>query len=114
MPGKGPTFTRPPHRWIEYFLLSLQFVYTFVYNGHIDTIAISGFKWDHGNRVKCQKHGVSSETIETLFQRPLAVLPDEAHFALRRDKEATVIRPISARYIHKKKVNAFEKANPDL
>ena len=95
----------------------------------MDAIEFSGFQWDPGNREKCQKHGVSIETIEALFQCPLAVLPDEAHsqdeqrfsaigktddgrhvfvvFTLRRDEEAILIRPISARYMHEKEVIAY-------
>jgi len=39
----------------------------------------SGFDWDSGNRDKCQKHGVSLAEIEGIFQRQVAILPDEAH-----------------------------------
>jgi uncharacterized protein len=71
-----------------------------------------------------------------LFIRPLAILPDAAHsqrerrfraigrtdkgrgvfivFTLRRKGEELLIRPISARYMHKKEIEAYEKENPDL
>jgi len=40
----------------------------------------SGFDWDRGNLEKCQKHGISAEVIEGLFDRPVAILPDETHW----------------------------------
>lgn len=39
----------------------------------------NGFEWDKGNRAKCEKHGLSVSAIESLFARPLAILPDAAH-----------------------------------
>jgi uncharacterized protein len=98
--------------------------------------AIAGFEWDDGNREKCRKHGVSIAEIEALFMRPLAVRPDAAHsrteqrflavgkgkagrgifliYTLRRRDGKTYIRPISARYMHKKEIEHHEKENPDL
>ncbi len=91
----------------------------------------NGFDWDRGNRGKCEKHGLSVAAIEGLFARPLAILPDAAHsqrenrfraigrtekgrgvfiiFTLRRKgkSEDLLIRPISARYMHKKECEAF-------
>jgi uncharacterized DUF497 family protein len=86
-----------------------------------------------------RKHGVSIETVESLFNRPVAVLPDNAHsateqrlravgwtdvgravfavfvvFPLRQRGSEVLIRPISARYMHEKEVKAYEKENPDL
>ena len=100
------------------------------------TLQANGFDWDRGNRAKCEKHGLSVADIEGLFTRPLAILPDAAHsqrenrfraigrtekgrgvfmvFTLRRKSEDLLIRPISARYMHKKEIDAFEKENPDL
>ena len=96
----------------------------------------NGFAWDKGNRVKCEQHGLSVSAIENLFTRPLAILPDPAHsqserrfraigrtekgrgvfivFTLRRTGDETLIRPISARYMHKKEIEAYEEENPDL
>lgn len=100
------------------------------------TLHANGFDWDNGNRAKCEKHGLSMSAIEGLFIRPLAVLPDAAHsqrerrfraigradngrgvfivFTLRRKGDEVLIRPISARYMHKKEIEAYEKENPDL
>jgi uncharacterized protein len=96
----------------------------------------SGFDWDKGNRAKCEKHGISVSTIENLFTRPLAILPDATHsqserrfraigrtakgrgvfivFTFRRKGDEMLIRPISARYMHRKESEAYEKENPDL
>lgn len=38
-----------------------------------------GFDWDLGNVAKCEKHGVSREEIEFLFEHELRVAPDIAH-----------------------------------
>src|ERR1700685_4371305 len=97
------------------------------------TLQANGFNWDRGNRAKCEKHGLTVAHIEGLFARPLAILPDAAHsqrenrfraigrtekgrgvfliFTLRREgkSEDLLIRPISARYMHKKEIDAFEK-----
>lgn len=37
----------------------------------------AGFDWDGGNRKKCQKHGISIAEIESVFSRPVVVLPDK-------------------------------------
>ena len=93
--------------------------------------AIAGFDWDDGNRAKCQKHGVSVADIEAAFSRPIAVLPDPAHsraeerfkaigttghgrhvliaFTFRRRSGALFIRPISARYMHRREIDHYEK-----
>jgi hypothetical protein len=89
------------------------------------------FDWDDGNREKCQKHGLSVEEIESLFRTPLSVFPDPEHsgeeerfigigetdrersvlvvFTLRTKDETALIRPISARYMHKKEIDHYEK-----
>lgn len=96
----------------------------------------NGFAWDKGNRAKCEKRGLSTSVIESLFTRPLAILPDAAHsqrerrfraigrtdkgrgvfivFTLRRKGDQLLIRPISALDMHKKEIDAYEKENPDL
>jgi hypothetical protein len=96
----------------------------------------AGFDWDRGNRAKCEKHGLSAAIIESLFEQPLAILPDASHsrreerfraigrtpsgrgvflvFTLRHKAGETLIRPISARYMHKREIDAFEKENPRL
>ena len=98
--------------------------------------AISGFDWDDGNRAKCRKHGVSPAEVGALFDRPVLIIPDEAHsrreqrlraigrtargrsvflvFTVREHNGKRLIRPISARYMHRKEVASYEKENPDL
>lgn len=93
---------------------------------------IAGLEWDRGNREKCQKHGVTLAAIESLFDRPVAVFPDPAHstaekrfkaigraddgrailivFTLRTQEDSEFIRPVSARYMHRKEVAYYEKA----
>jgi uncharacterized protein len=97
---------------------------------------IAGFAWDRGNRAKCLKHGVSVKEIESVFLQPVLILPDEAHsvaevrfkaigktaagrhvfliFTIREKKGENYIRPISARYMHRKEVQHYEKENPGL
>ena len=99
-------------------------------------VKVSGFDWDDGNRAKCQKHGVSPAEVEALFERPLLVLPDDAHsrnetrlraigrtvggrsiflvFTIRVRGGKRLVRPISARYMHRKEIESYEKANPEL
>jgi uncharacterized protein len=97
---------------------------------------VAGFDWDEGNRSKCQKHGVSTAAVESLFYRPIAVLPDPLHskseerfkaigktargrgiflvFTLRTRRGKTLIRPISARYMHRKEMDYYEKETATL
>ena len=92
---------------------------------------VAGFEWDEGNLDKCKKHGVTLAVVESLFQRALAVFPDPAHseaeerfkaigrsaggryvfvvFTVRRRDGETLIRPISARYMHRKEVEHYAK-----
>jgi uncharacterized DUF497 family protein len=94
-------------------------------------LKVAGFDWDHGNRNKCRKHGVSIADIEAMFAKPVAVFPDPSHsqheerfkaigatnkgrhiflvFTLRERGVETLIRPISARYMHRKEVEHYEK-----
>ena len=95
-----------------------------------------GFNWDRGNRKKCQKHGVLIAEIEGVFGRPVVVLPGKENpqgeqrfraigttlesrkifvvFTLRDHGDGVLIRPISARYMHKKEVESYEKSYPDV
>jgi uncharacterized DUF497 family protein len=97
---------------------------------------IAGFDWDDGNRSKYLKHGVSAKEVKSLFLRSIMILPDEAHsvaetrfkaagktaagrhiflvFTMREKKGKRYIRPISARYMHSKEVQHYEKENPNL
>lgn len=91
-------------------------------------VKITGFEWDDGNWPKCGKHGVSREEIEQVFMGQPAVLPDPHPneprmraigrtvagrfvflvFMLRNLNRVTVIRPISARYMHQKEIDHYE------
>lgn len=92
---------------------------------------ISGYDWDDANRRKCQKHGVTIETIERSFALPFFILDDPDHsgserrykaiikdengrglliaFTLRQRGEETLIRPISVRHMHRKEIDYYEK-----
>jgi uncharacterized DUF497 family protein len=94
-------------------------------------LKVRGFDWDHANRPKCEKHGVSLADIEAIFEQPLAIFPDAAHseyeerfigigtnavgrkillvFTLREYEGDRLIRPISARYMHQKEIEYYEK-----
>ena len=95
---------------------------------------VAGFDWDHGNRQKCCKHGVTVSEIEALFRGDLRIAPslkqgvaEERHmavgraasgralfvvFTLRNKLGRQLIRPISARYMHRKELEAYEKESP--
>ena len=97
---------------------------------------IDGFDWDQGNIDKCRKHGVSINEIESLFAGPTVILPDKQGsareqrfraigttpqrrpafivFTYRMTDDVVLIRPISARYMHKKEIESYEKAYPEL
>jgi uncharacterized DUF497 family protein len=97
---------------------------------------IAGFDWDDGNRSKCQQHGVSQAAIESMFRGSIAVLPDPIHskseerfkaigksdrgrwifvvFTVRTRRGKRLVRPISARYMHNKEVNHYEKETATL
>ncbi|MCL1939309.1 MAG: BrnT family toxin [Desulfovibrionaceae bacterium] len=92
-------------------------------------IAVAGFDWDSGNWPKCGKHGVSKEEIEEVFQFSPAVMPDPHPdeprmraigkskagrylflvFMFRVNDGQAFVRPISARYMHQREVDHYEK-----
>lgn len=92
---------------------------------------ISGFDWDTGNWPKCGKHGVSREEIEEIFEGTPAVMADPHPgeprtrvigktrsgryvflvFMPRTVQGRTLIRPISARYMHKKEIDHYESSS---
>lgn len=96
---------------------------------------VYGFDWDSGNREKCRKHGVPLAAIEAVFRYPHRLAPDLAHsaaetrflaigcgdgaryifvaFTLRQRSEGALIRPISARYMHRKEVEHYEQSIAD-
>lgn len=90
---------------------------------------ISGFDWDDGNWPKCGKHGVSRDDIEQVLSASPAVMPDphpsEPRMRaigktstgryvflvfMRRDVAGQhLLRPISARYMHQKEIDHYER-----
>jgi len=91
----------------------------------------SGFDWDDANRTKCQNHGVSIAAIESVFFQGVMILPDAMHsqkepryraigrtdkgravfvvFTMRGHAGERMLRPISARYMHRKEVQHYEE-----
>lgn len=89
---------------------------------------VAGFDWDDGNWPKCGKHGVSREDIEYVLLGKPAVMadphPEEPRmraigktaagryvflvFMLREIGGQTMLRPISARFMHQKEVAHYE------
>ncbi|MDP3895816.1 MAG: BrnT family toxin [Mesorhizobium sp.] len=87
-----------------------------------------GVEWDDGNWPKCGKHGVSKENIEFVLRDAL-VAPDLRHshvedrfiavgadpdgrpvfvgFTFRSIGAEIVIRPLTARYMHKKEAQRY-------
>jgi uncharacterized DUF497 family protein len=92
---------------------------------------VAGFDWDEGNREKCAKHGVSIEEIEDLFIRSVTIRADLAHshaerrqravgrtasgryvflvFTIRERDGKRLLRPISARFMHRKEIRRYEE-----
>jgi uncharacterized protein len=89
---------------------------------------VAGFDWDEGNWPKCGKHGVSREDIEQVLLGTPAVMPDPHPdeprmraigktaagryvflvFVPRKAARQTMLRPISARYMHQKEIDHYE------
>jgi uncharacterized protein len=89
---------------------------------------ITGFDWDDGNWPKCGKHGVSREEIEEVLLGTPAVMADPFPgeprmraigktaagrtvflvFMLREIDGLPLLRPVSARYMHRKEVEYYE------
>lgn len=90
---------------------------------------VHGFEWDRHNWPKCGNHGVSRAEIEWIFEHEPAVMPDPnplerrvraigrnqtgryvfVVFTIRQYGDKSLIRPISARYMHLKEVRHYEK-----
>jgi uncharacterized protein len=95
---------------------------------------VAGFDWDKGNLEKCQKHSVSLGEIEALLSSDPGVAPDPSHsaqenrliavgrnaagrplfvaFTFRTKDHQRLIRPVSARYMHKKEIAGYETKGP--
>ncbi len=89
---------------------------------------IAKFDWDESNWPKCGKHGVSREGIEQVLLGKPSVMPDPHPkeprmraigktdtgryvflvFMLRKIDGQTVLRPISARFMHQKEIDHYE------
>jgi uncharacterized protein len=85
---------------------------------------IEGFDWDKGNSEKCRRHGLAIAEIEAAFWSGPLIAPDPRHsdieqryiaiarnadgrpmfiaFTYRQSHGLTSVRPVSARYMHKK------------
>jgi uncharacterized DUF497 family protein len=96
-----------------------------------------GFDWDEGNAEKCRAHGVSIEEIESfLIAKALVIVRDVKHSKLERryvaigqtvkDRDLFVgftfrivagrklLRPITARYMHRKEVERYEQTHTPI
>ena len=93
--------------------------------------SVAGFDWDAGNWPKCGKHGVSRAEIEDVLRGTPFILPDRypedaetrfdavgrnadgRHvfivFTIREKGGKRLLRPISARYMHKKEIDHYER-----
>lgn len=89
----------------------------------------AGFDWDSANWPKCGKHGVSREEIEQIFIGAPVVMPDPfpdeprmraigknaagryifVVFMPREIEGQTRLRPVSARYMHPKEIEHYER-----
>jgi uncharacterized DUF497 family protein len=87
----------------------------------------AGFEWDDGN---CEKHGVTVAQIEALLAGSPRIVPDLKHsanedryiavgrdtdgramfvaFTIREHMGERLIRPVSARYMHRKEIEGYE------
>ena len=95
---------------------------------HNAIVKIDGFDWDDGNWPKCGKHGVSQAEIEQVLLGTPAVMPDPQPdeprmraigktaagryvfmaFMWRQQEGTTLLRPISARFMHQKEIDHYE------
>ena len=96
-----------------------------------------GFDWDEGNAEKCRRHGVSIGEIESaLISKALMIVPDVKHskdesryiavcqtvngrdlfvgFTLRNIAGRKLLRPISARYMHRKEVEHYGQTHTTI
>lgn len=100
----------------------------------IDLDRIVGFDWDGGNARKNEKHGVSrSEAEQVFFDARLLMVPDPGHstkepryhalgttidgrrlhITFTSRAEGTRIRVISARDMHRKERQIYERKDED-
>jgi uncharacterized DUF497 family protein len=100
-------------------------------------VKADGFDWNAGNRLKCQKLGLSIAQIEHVVSHAeTLIVPDDKNsaletrfiavgrtpegrfafvaFTLRVREGQLLVRPISARYMHEKEVARYEKESSAL
>lgn len=86
------------------------------------------FEWDRGNIEKCQKHGLALSDIEIFLRGQPRIAPDLKHskdepryiavgkihhrpvfvaFTYRQKFGKRFVRPISARYMHRKEAENY-------
>lgn len=92
---------------------------------------IKGFDWDVGNSKKCRGHGLTIEEIESIFINEPMVSSNIQHqsneeryhaigrtsggryayvvFTFRTSVDGKLIRLISARFMHQKEIDHYEK-----
>ena len=90
----------------------------------------SRFEWDDGNWPKCGKHGLTKPQIEAVFDDGVRIAPDLKHsaserryiaiarnlngrplfvgFTLRQIDGQFLVRPFTARYMHRKEAKRYE------
>ncbi|MBL8596792.1 MAG: BrnT family toxin [Devosia sp.] len=90
---------------------------------------VSRYEWDAGNLTKCQSHGVTVAEIEHVLDGDPFLVPDYGHsgaeertiaigsnrvgrpifvvFTIRVAEGREIVRPISARYMHKKEIERW-------
>ena len=91
--------------------------------------SVSRYEWDVGNLIKCQSHGVTIDEIEYTLDSDPFLFPDYGHsgveertiaignnrdgrpvfvvFTIRITEGREVVRPISARYMHRKEIDKW-------
>ncbi|MAF84047.1 MAG: BrnT family toxin [Gammaproteobacteria bacterium] len=100
-------------------------------------VLFEGFNWDAGNTDKCRSHGVSIREIESaLVSNTLVVIPDTKHskdegryfavcrtaqgrdlfvgFTFRMIAGKKLLRPVTARYMHRKEVKRYEQTQTKI
>jgi uncharacterized DUF497 family protein len=90
---------------------------------------VSRYEWDAGNLDKCQKHGVTIAEIEYVLDGDPSLYPDYEHsgdelrtiaigtnrggrpvfvaFTVRIVGDRELVRPVSARYMHRKEIEKW-------
>jgi uncharacterized DUF497 family protein len=102
----------------------------------MDTL-FEGFDWDEGNAKKCRRHGVSIKEIESgLISKALVIMPDVKHskdegryiavcqtvngrnlfvvLTFRIVAGRKLLRPITARYMHRKEAERYGQTHTTI